>query len=222
MTTLTLYFDGLCGPVNPGGIACYGWLLLQDGKEIAQGDGVEARGPKATNNVAEWSALLYGLRAAAALRPESLEIRGDSQLVINQLTGSWRMNAARLRPYRERCLELLRGCQWGARWIPREQNEATDALSRKAYRAEALAEAEEKRRAKVPEVLPRLQPLGDGVYSVGGVYVVDVHAGRCTCPDFVKRHTENFPLRCKHLLAAEEKEKTMTNEKTNEGHEGRA
>ena len=204
---LTLYFDGLCKPVNPGGIACFGWQILEDGVIIQEDDGVEARGPKATNNMAEWAALLYGLRAAAALRPESLEIRGDSQLVINQLTGSWRMNAARLRPYRERCLELLRGCQWGARWIPREQNEATDALSRKAYRAEALAEAEEKRRAKVPEVLPRLQPLGDGVYSVGGVYVMDIHAGRCTCPDFVRRHTEDFPLRCKHLLAAGEAER---------------
>jgi len=200
MIALTLYFDGLCEPMNPGGIACYGWLLLQDGKEIARGNGVETRGPDATNNVAEWSALLYGLRAAAALRPESLEIRGDSQLVINQLTGSWRMNAAHLRAYRDRCLDLLHGCQWTARWVSRGQNEAADALSWLAYE-------EEKRRAKVPEVLPRLQPLGDGMYSVGGVYVVDAHAGRCTCPDFVKRHTENFPLRCKHLLAAEEMER---------------
>jgi len=208
VTTLTLYFDGLCEPVNPGGIACFGWLLLDErGQVVQEGNGVEARGPDATNNVAEWAALERGLRAAAALRPESLEIRGDSQLVINQLTGSWRMNAVHLRPYRERCLYLLRGCQWAARWIPREQNEAADALSRKAYRAEALAEAEEKRWAKVPEVLPRLQPLGDGAYSVGGVYVVDVHAGRCTCPDFTKRHTADFPLRCKHLLAAEEAER---------------
>jgi len=140
MTALTLYFDGLCGPVNPGGIACYGWLLLQDGKEIAQGNGVEARGPKATNNMAEWSALLYGLRAAAALRPERLEIRGDSLLVINQLTGGWRMNAVHLLPYRNRCLDLLRGCQWQARWVPREENVAADALSR-------LADEEESRLA---------------------------------------------------------------------------
>ena len=211
MIALTLYFDGLCEPVNPGGIACYGWLLLDErGQVVQEDDGVEARGPDATNNVAEWSALLYGLRAAAALHPERLEIRGDSRLVINQLTGSWRMNAAHLWSYRDRCLDLLHGCQWTAKWIPRDRNEAADALSRKAYRAEALASEEEKRRAKVPEVLPRLQSLGDGMYSVAGVYVVDAHAGRCTCPDFVKRHTENFPLRCKHLLAAEEKEKSRS------------
>ena len=53
MTALTLYFDGSCGPVNPGGNASYGWLLFQDSIEIARGSGVEACGPEATNNVAE-------------------------------------------------------------------------------------------------------------------------------------------------------------------------
>jgi len=84
--------------------------------------------------MAEWSALLYGLRAAAALRPRRLEIRGDSQLVINQLTESWQINAVHLRPYRDRCLELLRGREWTARWIPREQNTGADALCWRAYR----------------------------------------------------------------------------------------
>ena len=130
MTTLTLYFDGSCGPVNPGGIASYGWLLFQDSIEIARGSGVEACGPDATSNVAEWSALERGLRAAAALRPERLEIRGDSQLVINQLRGSFQMNAVHLLPYRNRCLDLLRGCQWQARWVPREENVAADALAK--------------------------------------------------------------------------------------------
>jgi len=139
MTTLTLYFDGLCEPRNPGGIATFGWLLLDEqGQVIEEGNGVEARGPKATNNVAEWSALERGLRAAAALRPERLLIHGDSKLVINQLTGSWRMRAAHLRPYLARCLELLRGIDWTARWVPRGQNAAADALSRAAY-AQALA-----------------------------------------------------------------------------------
>ena len=130
----TLYFDGLCEPRNPGGIATYGWLLLDErGEVIQEGHGVEARGPKATNNVAEWSALEHGLRAAAALRPERLLIHGDSKLAINQLTGEWRTHAAHLRPYRDRCRELLKGCDWQARWVPREQNAAADALSRLAY-----------------------------------------------------------------------------------------
>lgn len=139
MTQLTLFFDGLCEPRNPGGIATFGWQLLDEqGEVIQEGNGVEARGPRATNNVAEWSAVEHGLRAAAGLRPESLEIHGDSQLVINQLTGRWRMHAVHLRPYRDRCLGLLKGIDWQARWVPREENEAADALSRKAY-TQALA-----------------------------------------------------------------------------------
>ena len=60
--------------------------------------------------------------------------------MINQLTESWQINAVHLLPYRDRCLDLLRGCQWQARWVPREQNEAADALSR-------LADEEESRLA---------------------------------------------------------------------------
>lgn len=144
MTDLTLYFDGLCepafegGPRNPGGIACFGWLLLEGGEVIEEGQGVEARGPNATNNVAEWAALEQGLRAASVRHPDRLDIQGDSQLVINQLTGTWRMHAVHLQPYHRRCLVLLdrMGCQWQARWVPREQNEAADALSREAYAQE--------------------------------------------------------------------------------------
>lgn len=132
--TLTLFFDGLCEPRNPGGVACYGWLLLDEhGHIIEEGNGEEVRGQSATNNVAEWAALEHGLRAAALRRPDRLEIRGDSQLVINQLTGSWQVGAAHLRPYRDRCLRLLEGCNWAARWIPREGNTAADRLSWAAY-----------------------------------------------------------------------------------------
>jgi len=60
--------------------------------------------------------------------------------VINQLTESWQINAVHLLPYRDRCLDLLRGCQWQARWVPREENVAADALSR-------LADEEESRLA---------------------------------------------------------------------------
>ena len=134
--TLTLYFDGLCEPHNPGGIACWGWLLLDEsGQVIEEGNGEEVRGRGATNNVAEWAALERGLRAAVVRRPDRLEVLGDSQLAINQLTGRWQTGAAHLRPYRSRCLALLDGCEWAARWIPREGNTAADALSRVAYTA---------------------------------------------------------------------------------------
>ena len=168
---------------------------------------MEARGKGGTNNVAEWAALLYGLQAAAARRPERLLIHGDSQLAINQLTGRWRVHAVHLRPYRDRCLELLDriGCGWQARWVPREENEEADGLSVQAY----VEYEEAKRRARIKGVLPRLEKLETGKYLVHGsqtTYLVDPDAGTCTCPDFEKRHSKRFPIRCKHILAALEAE----------------
>lgn len=86
---LIINFDGACEP-NPQGWAVYGWIITDaDGEEIAQGYGVAAKpGSKlATNNFAEYCGLGFALRwlASAGWKGE-LSIRGDSMLVINQLT----------------------------------------------------------------------------------------------------------------------------------------
>lgn len=134
---LHLYFDGLCEPRNPGGVACYGWLLLDDdGVLISSGHGEVCRGPQATNNVAEYSALGFGLREMHNLGlRERLLVLGDSKLVIEQLAGRWECKAPHLARLRARCLELLDqvAINWLARWIPRAENERADALSREAY-----------------------------------------------------------------------------------------
>jgi len=143
MTDLVLYFDGACEPVNPGGVASYGWLLNTG----AFGHGVIREGKGATNNLAEWCALGKGLRYIRDTMSGvgTLEIKGDSKLVIEQLTGNWQCKAENLIPLRARCLQLLAeiGCQWSATWVPREQNEKADALTRTAY--------EEKTGKKFPE-----------------------------------------------------------------------
>jgi len=137
--TTQLYFDGLCEPGNPGGIACYGWLIRSSGAIVASGRGEAARGPAATNNVAEWAALIAGLEAArAAGIVGRLEVHGDSQLVCNQVTGRWRVNAANLRPLFNKARSLIAalaaaGCQVRVQWIPRAKNAEADALSRQAY-----------------------------------------------------------------------------------------
>ncbi len=85
---ITVYFDGLCYPKNPGGVAAYGYLVRRDGELIHKGFGAVGEGKGMTNNVAEYE----GLRAAAQwLQDEGIEeklvIKGDSQLVIKQMTG---------------------------------------------------------------------------------------------------------------------------------------
>lgn len=134
---LTLYFDGACEPVNPGGTGSFGWVLagLPDGPR--RGWGAVPPAPTTTNNLCEWLALEEGLKAVAAADwvADWLAIRGDSQLVINQLTGAWRCNAANLVPLRDRCLALLAtyGDRWEATWVPRGQNQEADELSVRAW-----------------------------------------------------------------------------------------
>jgi ribonuclease HI len=131
---LKLFFDGSCMPKNPGGVARYAWRLLDnDSKEIAFSHGEVCRGPEATNNVAEYASVRNGLRYLKEKNWEGvLEIFGDSQLVIRQLLGEYKVRKDTLIPYHTECMELLKNIEWKAFWIPREQNEECDLLSRKS------------------------------------------------------------------------------------------
>jgi ribonuclease HI len=135
---LQLFFDGACEPVNPGGVATYGWIILDRGEVLADGCGVHCEGPRATNNVAEYVALGFGLRRLQDLGwGGRLSVYGDSQLVIKQLAGEWACNKPHLRKLRDRCLDILHGIcpgkSYTLTWVPREENAAADALSRRAY-----------------------------------------------------------------------------------------
>lgn len=83
----------------------------------------------ATNNVAEYRALIAGLEAAAAHGATEVEVRADSQLVIRQLAGDYKVKNAGLRPLFERARRLLGGFD-GVRLVhvPREENVDADAL----------------------------------------------------------------------------------------------
>jgi len=138
---ISLWFDGACEPVNPGGVATGGWIVKdQSGNVLLQGHRMICRGDSATNNIAEYGALIGGLRAIQEQLPNvriaKLNIFGDSQLVVNQFLGKWKCNKSHLQMLRSEADELavaIAGANFDAKWIPREQNEEADALSRKAY-----------------------------------------------------------------------------------------
>lgn len=155
---LYLFFDGSCEskgfgkPRNPGGVATCGWLitshlsptwkegrlripsaetdiLVQDSKVISDG------GPKATNNIAEYCALGFGLRHLVDAGWKGiLYIYGDSQLVIRQLTGEYQCRAPHLQKLKARCEEMLKEIgEFHLEWIERDRNSLADALSQRAY-----------------------------------------------------------------------------------------
>jgi len=133
-----LYFDGLCLPKNPGGVACYGFVVYENGKELSRGYGLAARpwSEEATNNVAEYVGLLKGLEWISRNRPkEDVTVRGDSRLIVMQMAGKFKVRSKRLRPLHERCkmLESKLG-NVVYEWVPRETNREADRLTEEAYR----------------------------------------------------------------------------------------
>jgi ribonuclease HI len=134
MAMITIHFDGLCYPKNPGGVAAYGYLAHQDGKLIHQGFRAVGEGKGMTNNVAEYE----GLMAAAQWIVdeeinEKIVIKGDSELVIKQMNGQYRVNSATSKKYVPEIKKLLLGKDVSLMWVPREENEEADKLSRVAY-----------------------------------------------------------------------------------------
>ena len=83
----------------------------------------------ATNNVAEYQALLRGVQRARALGAREVEFINDSELVAKQLTGAYKVKHPAMRPLYEEAIEALRAFErWSIRSVPRAQNARADAL----------------------------------------------------------------------------------------------
>ena len=131
---ITLYFDGLCRPRNPGGVATYGYVIYKDGKNVKSGYGVIGSGAGMTNNVAEYSALKHAAEWVSGNGgDDEIVIKGDSQLVIHQMNGTWQVKSETSQKFVPEIRRLLEGRKTRFVWIPREQNAEADLLSNIAY-----------------------------------------------------------------------------------------
>jgi ribonuclease H / adenosylcobalamin/alpha-ribazole phosphatase len=112
---------------NPGP-AGFGALLRDAGTGEVIADVAEYIG-KASNNVAEYSGLIAGLELYREHAPDAdLEVRMDSKLVIEQMSGNWKIKHVNIRPLALRAQRLAPGnVKWT--WVPREQNKAADRLA---------------------------------------------------------------------------------------------
>ena len=83
----------------------------------------------ATNNIAEYRALLRGIEWARGLGADELEIVGDSELVARQLTGAYKVKHPSMKPLHEEAVAALRAFdRWSVRTVPRAENARADAL----------------------------------------------------------------------------------------------
>jgi probable phosphoglycerate mutase len=123
---------------NPGP-AGYGAVVLDAATEEVLAERAEAIGV-ATNNVAEYQGLIAGLRAARELGATEVEVRMDSKLVVEQMSGRWKVKHPALQPLAEAAAALVRELgpvRFG--WVPRARNGRADALANRAMDAQTAA-----------------------------------------------------------------------------------
>lgn len=121
-----LQFDGGAEP-NPGRAAGGAILFSPDGQPLFERAEYISY---ATNNEAEYTGLLVGLHEAAALGIKALEIQGDSNLVVQQVAGKWKISAANLKGLHSQVLAALAPFDYVAiRHIYRDQNMEADRIA---------------------------------------------------------------------------------------------
>ncbi|MDQ6605191.1 MAG: ribonuclease HI family protein [Actinomycetota bacterium] len=129
---LVVHVDG--GARGNPGPAAIGVVVSEPAGEVIEE--VAERIGVATNNVAEYRALLRGLERAAALQATEVEIVNDSELIARQLIGRYKVKHPAMRPlYLEAMAALRRFQDWKIRTVPRAQNAQADALVNQALDA---------------------------------------------------------------------------------------
>jgi ribonuclease HI len=125
-STLIVSCDGAARG-NPGPAGAGAQLTTPDGDvvaEIAEGLG------ETTNNVAEYTAVIMGLERARELGATDVLLRSDSQLLINQITGTYKVRTPHLQPLHRRVLQLAAGFERiRFEHVPRARNAEADRLA---------------------------------------------------------------------------------------------
>jgi ribonuclease HI len=121
---------------NPGPAAVAAVVTGPDGEVLAEE--AEYIG-EATNNVAEYRAVLLGLSLARSLGAREVEVINDSELVARQIGGQYKVKNPGLRPlYQQAVAELRKFDRWSVKNVPRALNERADELVNQALDQAAL------------------------------------------------------------------------------------
>ena len=134
---IEVFFDGACWP-NPGGDAAYG-VYVTDADKVLLREGVYLGvGEDMSCNVAEYSGLVHALEflEQEEYTYRRITIRGDSKLVIKQMSGKWKVKTGLYVEAAIKAKRLAEGFPFiSFEWIPREENELCDSLAENALPA---------------------------------------------------------------------------------------
>lgn len=190
-----LYFDGAASP-NPGQMGL--GVSVQDNTDIEIAFGSKPAG-FGTNNEAEYKALIWGLEESLHLGIDSICAFGDSQLIVNQVSGKWEAGE-KLISLKHYAVELAgQFKEFDIRWVKRANNHRADELSKRGL---TLREKEFTSKFKAPnagytEPLFLMRLAGKKVIFIesGAIVIIDLITKRCGCHEF--RRTGQ----CKHMSA---------------------
>ncbi len=129
MTKLIVHVDGGARG-NPGPAAAASVVSTPAGEVLDEAAELLGR---VTNNVAEYRALLLGLKRALALHASEVEVVNDSELIAKQVQGVYKVKHQDMKPLHSQALAALRDFErWKIRTVPRAQNADADALVNQA------------------------------------------------------------------------------------------
>ncbi len=133
MRVYKCYFDGCCEPVNPNGTMGYGAYIVSENDEYKKSASLPAKRGN-TNNIAEYLGLMMVLKLLTKKTDCIIKIYGDSNMVVRQMKGDWRIKEGAYKPYaieaKKLFEEISKENMVSIDWIPRDENTVADDLSK--------------------------------------------------------------------------------------------
>jgi ribonuclease HI len=128
-STLTMYIDGASsGNPGPAGIGIV--ILDQDGRQVGK---ISSYIGRRTNNFAEYTALIRALKIGKYFKANVLKIRTDSELVVKQISGEYKVKHDQMKKLYDQAVSLIRSIKnCKIEHVPRDQNDKADYLAKKA------------------------------------------------------------------------------------------
>lgn len=134
---LTMYIDGASSG-NPGNAGIGVVIFDEDNRQVGK---VSHYIGKTTNNAAEYHAIIRALKIAHYFQAKSVKVRTDSELIVRQINGQYKIKDEGLLPLYEQVMELMKKIpSVHIEYIPRNQNEKADFLAKKATMKKAKHE----------------------------------------------------------------------------------
>lgn len=207
MSKILLRVDGSCIP-NPGNMAI-GIVIYRDGQLWKKINEIIGKG---TNNIAEYCAVLRGLEEIKDIPADSIEFYCDSQLLVKQLNGQFKVKNSRIIPLYERIQKLIKEIKVPIYfiWNRRENNQLADQLARKIL----IKEEKNKRATASRDLMVEEKENHFLVYNKKNkkVHRVNLAIPECDCYDF-ENNCRKWNLECKHIIAVRQylQEKPLPN-----------